>query len=139
MVTLATLRVRERPGNGRRTTRTSTRGATMIALYKSLLSRPQVSSGTLTAPCGDIPNAESLVLDDSQRPFGRGREGVYELLASPDDSCATQFVSVAVPGVRMPCMSNGLAAHGDYLYLACADVYQTGHPLLQALLVQAIP
>ena len=106
----------------------------MISFYTSLLSRPQASNGTLTTLCRDIPNAESLVLNDSQRLFVSGREGVYELLASPEGSCTTQLVPLAVPGVRMPCMINGLAAHGDYLYLACAHVHQSEHPLVKALL-----
>ena len=106
----------------------------MISFYTSLLSRPQASNGTLTTLCRDLPNAESLVLTDSQRLFVSGREGVYELLASPDGSCHTRLIPVAVPGVRMPCMINGLAAHGDHLYLACAYVHQSEHPLVKALL-----
>lgn len=106
----------------------------MISFYTSLLSRPQASNGTLTTLCRDIPNAESLVLNDSQRLFVSGREGVYELLASPEGSCTTQLVPLAVPGVRMPCMINGLAAHDNYLYLACAYVHQSEHPLVKAVL-----
>ena len=106
----------------------------MISLYAALVSQAPPLSGPVVTLCRDVSNAESIVFSGTQRLFVTGREGVYELLGPSDDDCDKKRIPVRVKGVPKRCMKNGIAAHGDYLYLACAHVMQGNNPLLNALM-----
>ncbi len=106
----------------------------MINLYTSLLSKPQALSGTVRTLCHGVTNAENLVISNEQRVFVSGRDGVYELLASPGGKCHQKLIPLRVEAVPGNCMKNGVALRGNYLYLACAHVEQGGSRLLKAAL-----
>jgi hypothetical protein len=95
----------------------------------------------LTTPCrevrgafGPLPglpekflyNAENLTISGGGRIFATGSKSVYEIVAESGQAFRAREVPVVAPGVPRACFKNGLAAHGDTLYLAC---YRLSAPL----------
>jgi hypothetical protein len=81
-----------------------------------------------------VVNAENLAITCKQRLFVSGRDGVHELSGSAGGGCGTQLIPVRVPGVPDKCMLNGIAAQGNYLYLACVHIDETSLPLIPGVL-----
>jgi hypothetical protein len=106
----------------------------MMSLYTSLVSPPQAVSGSLRTLCRDVSNAENLVISEEQRLFVTAREGVYELLGGSGGVCEKKLIPVRVNDLPRSFLKNGIAAHGNYLYLACAHVHQSDNPLLKAIM-----
>lgn len=106
----------------------------MMSLYAAVLSQPQALIGSVRTLCGDVSNAENLILSDTQRLFVSARHGVYELHKSSHGTCERKLIPVVVDGIPGNCMMNGITAHGQYLYLACAHVHQSDNPLVRAVL-----
>jgi len=106
----------------------------MMSLYASVVSKPQTLTGPLKTLCGDLSNAENVVINEDKRVFVSARQGAYELRKSSNGSCEKTLIPVLVDGLPSKCMMNGIAAHGQYLYLACAHVHQSDNPLVRAVL-----
>jgi hypothetical protein len=64
-------------------------------------------------------NAENVMITGNGRIFATGSKGVYEIVAESDTEFRAQEVPVVAPGVPRACFKNGLAVHGEALYLAC--------------------
>ncbi|MCM8596304.1 hypothetical protein [Accumulibacter sp.] len=105
----------------------------MMHLYAALLSRPVVLTGTIRTLGRGIHNVENLVITDDDRLFVTGRGGVHEF-AEASGRCERRLVPVDCPGLPASCMKNGIAVHGDHLYLACAHVFQGAAPFASAVL-----
>lgn len=96
--------------------------------------QPITLDGVVKTLCHGVFNAENVAVTDSGRMFVTGGDSVYEILRPNGVRYEKQLVPVRVAGIPEPSMKNGIAAHGETLYLACARVRESGAPFLSAVL-----
>lgn len=84
-----------------------------------------------------ILNAENLTLTANGHLFVTGSQQVCEITAKPKapdvPKPSAEFELTDIPLAHVPpenLYRTGIAADGDYLYLACAQINQDAHPLL---------
>jgi hypothetical protein len=82
----------------------------------------------LPEPLGYFPDYVDnfcITVTRGGRIFATGSKSVYEIVAESGSrfrSVEIPVVAPVAPGVPVACLKNGLAVHGDSLYLACFRV-----------------
>ncbi len=73
---------------------------------------------------GHLFNAENLALTTQGRLFVTGSKGAYEILRPDGVNYAQREIPITVDNVPTTCFRNGIASHGESLYLLCIHVHK---------------